>query len=170
MLHWDSISLYITASKCVCCVIENEVHLTYETDVWFHYCKTYVLLPGPPVSFEEKKVFKKAHLKKKVKKCFSVSWLSIDMPTDSKVLLVIRVSGMDESFSQEFVFLSIFFTQIFCVRHGGMMQWAAPQCAPVWHVWRVRQGFPFHRWGPGGPPPGIFFTNISSEMGILGQL
>ena len=34
-----------------------------------------------------------------------------------------------QSFSQEFVFLSIFFfTQFFCVRHGGMMQCAAPQC------------------------------------------
>ena len=33
----------------------------------------------------------------------------------------------------------------------------APQCAPMRHEWRVRQGFPFHRWGSGGPPPGIFY-------------
>ena len=44
----------------------------------------------------KKKVFKKAHLKKKG---FSVSWLSHwNMPTDSKVLLVIRVSDMEPKF------------------------------------------------------------------------
>ena len=70
-----------------------------------------------------------------------------------------------QGFSQRYVF----FTQFFCERQDGMKQCAVPQCAPTQRVWRVRQGFPFHRWGSGGPPPGIFFANISSEKDILGQ-
>ena len=55
---------------------------------------------GLPVSFQEKKVFKKAHFyRKKVKKGFSVSGFSHQiMPTDVKVLRVIRVSYMEVGF------------------------------------------------------------------------
>ena len=50
-----------------------------------------------------------------------------------------------------------------------MKECAMPQFAPTRYMWRVQQSFASHRWGAGGPPPGIFFANLSSEKGIMVQ-
>ena len=41
---------------------------------------------------------------------------------------------------------------------------------PMRHVWWVRQGFPFHRWGSGGPPPGFFFCKYKLWKGHFGAI
>ena len=76
---------------------------------------------------------------------------------------------MEPGFSQEFVFLSIFFHANFLCetwRHAAMRRAAMrPNAACV----EGAAGISLPQVGVWGSSPRNFFTNVSSEKGILGQ-
>ena len=73
------------------------------------------------------------------------------MPTDVKVLFVIRVSYMEAGFKPGIVIFRLFLFS------GNFFMWDKMVQNDVMRatfcMWRVREGSPCHRWGCGGPPP-----------------
>ena len=89
------------------------------------------------------------------------------MPTDAKVLLVIRVSLHGGRVLARDLYLGFFFfLKNFYVGQDGV-EWCV-MCRTAQYVEGVR-GLPMPQVGVRGPAPGIFFVKIGSEKGILGQ-